>query len=309
MKITQDEAIDLLNQDKVVALPTETVYGLASKLSSERGIKKIFSLKNRPLDNPLIIHLSSKKDLQTYLLNKEKNTLFDLIEHFWPGPLTVVVEVNTDKIPDIARAHLKTAAFRIPKSEETLDIITQVGPLVMPSANLSGKPSATRIDHVLRDFGEDFPVLDGGITEKGLESTVIVQIGERWKIARRGAITEQDLKKVLGYKPETHNSKEQVLSPGTKYKHYAPKAQLIPLNQNQDFSLKTVIGFSNRNYPHADKIYSIGSSLNPKEISQKLYHVLRQLDVDGVEKAYVDFDIPKENLYKTILERLERASK
>lgn len=310
MRIAVIEAADRLRNGEVVAVPTETVYGLAASLNRPEAIQHIFRLKSRPKNNPLIIHVASPSDIQEYV--SIVPTAFDkLAAAFWPGPLTLVIGVNSNIIPPIATAGLLTAAFRIPRHPLALELLSLTGPLVMPSANLSGKPSATNAAHVEEDFGETFPVLDGGQCHAGVESTILIWNSDRWCAGRLGAISLDELGEVLGYMPEVINrvkSSGAPICPGQMYRHYAPKA-LLTLSRDLKLCREVVIGFDNRIYPNAEKVYSLGSSIFPEDAAQRLYAVLRQLDADGVERATIDIDIPKTGLWMTLHERLEKAAR
>ena len=154
MRVSQAVAISELRRSKPVAIPTETVWGLAARLEDEAGIRAIFSLKKRPLVNPLIIHIDDVSCLKEYAKEPLPPGTVELATAFWPGPLTLVLPCHEDRVPAVARANLLTAGFRVPKEEATLNLLQAIGPLVAPSANLSGRPSATEMGHVEEDFGE-----------------------------------------------------------------------------------------------------------------------------------------------------------
>jgi L-threonylcarbamoyladenylate synthase len=229
---------------------------------------------------------------------------------FWPGPQNLVLQANTDRIPEQVRAGLPTAAFRVPNHSMALEVLKKVGPIVMPSANLSGSPSATHWKHVESDFGKDFPVLDGGACKRGVESTILCHVGDRWQIARLGALSAEDFTAVLGYTPviAALENSGKPLCPGQMFRHYAPKAQLL-LKKDLNECDGVVIGFSDRSYPNASRVFFLGATNNPEEVAENLYAVLRQLDVEGISSASVDVDVPSGGLWTTILERLSKAQK
>lgn len=196
MKVPVFKAISLLNQGEVVAVPTETVYGLAAHFQNESAVEKVFILKKRPKDNPFIIHIADFGQLD-FLVKKIPDG-FEKLKSFWPGPLTVVFDAQVDRIPNIARAGLKTVAIRMPDHKKTLEVILKTGPLVASSANFSGNSPATCADEVETEFGQNFPVLDGGRCEKGIASTVIRLQKESWECLREGAIPVAELEQVLG---------------------------------------------------------------------------------------------------------------
>jgi L-threonylcarbamoyladenylate synthase len=306
MRLTVSETILKLNQGEVIALPTETVYGLAASLRFPAAIENIFHLKNRPQDNPLIIHLADINQLSQF-----EPTLppgFEaLTERFWPGPLTFVLPINPRTIPEVVRAGLPTAAFRIPSNPTARKVIEQVGPIVMPSANISGRPSATKPEHVEEDFGEDFPVLDGGFCERGLESTIVIYKDSHWHIIRQGAISKEQIAEILDVSIYSKPAIDQPICPGQKYRHYAPRTHLIPTKEIPHAYDGAIVGYSDRIYPQAAKIYLLGSSQDPEEIARNLYAIFRLLDTDQIPESYIDISLPKDNIYLTILERIRKA--
>jgi L-threonylcarbamoyladenylate synthase len=307
MKIDLQQAIFLLKHGHVVGLPTETVYGLAACLNQPLAIEKIFELKNRPLANPLIIHVADQREVDAYVTDFPPG-FAELAKAFWPGPLTLILPIKPPMIHSIVRADLPTAGFRFPDQILTRKIISQVGPLVMPSANLSGRPSSTTPEHVEQDFGCGFPVLDGGKCKRGLESTILCY-KDAWVIARMGALSAEDLQKVLGYKPENMVLKKdaQPLCPGQLFRHYAPKARLF-LGVDEIDEATHILGFEGRTYLKDKFVYILGSTDEPLQVAGNVYQKLRQLDEDGVQAAWIDMNFPQEGLWKTITERLRRAA-
>lgn len=312
MKISLKDAVDLLNHGEVVALPTETVYGLAASLFHPEAINKIFLLKRRPLNNPLIIHAGNVDHLSPFI-DYLPSHFEDLSKAFWPGPMTLIVSADKKKVPDQVRAGLSTAAFRIPQHELTRQLLEKTGPLVMPSANLSGKPSGTCREHVESDFGISFPILDGGPCTRGLESTILYFQDGKWKIVRQGALEAETFAVILGYIPEIvegpKTDQNAPLCPGQLYRHYAPKAKLI-LKKEYENELKGIIlGFEDRHYPQGLRVISLGYLNNPETIAEKLYAVLRQIDLEEIKEVYVDFSFEQRGILSTIAERLHRAAR
>lgn len=313
MKVSFQKAIELLINGKIVALPTETVYGLAACLNQIEAIQNIFKVKGRPLINPLIIHLACFEDLEHYVTHIPPK-LQELADAFWPGPLTCILPIKMEKIPSIVRANLLTAGFRIPDFTLTREVIERTGPLVMPSANLSGKPSATHFKHVKNDFGKAFPVLDGGRSINGVESTIIGLDREEWVILRLGAIAPESFRSILGYVPRIIEKPSQSdilpLCPGQLLRHYAPRAKLYLSDADKLDVCTHILGFTERDYSafgNKEVVY-LGSVNNPMQVAENLYDILRQLDVENVEHVWVDVDFPAEGLWLTIAERLNRAS-
>ena len=307
MRLSLAQAISLLQSGQVIAVPTETVYGLAAGLNHPGAIEQIFELKGRPRSNPLIIHVAHWHDIQHYVTHFPPD-FETLAKRCWPGSLTCILPVHTT-VPSIARAGLSTAGFRVPDLTLTRQLIQQTGALVMPSANLSGRPSATRPEHVEEDFGADFPLLDGGVCARGLESTILLYQEPEWVIVRLGALSADTFIPILGYLPRVMQKKEgtQPLCPGQLFRHYAPRARLLLGGQATLANAPFILGFKERHYPMDKRVIILGSLAHPEEVAENLYQALRQLDQEGASSAWIDMDFPREGLWQTIAERLMRA--
>lgn len=221
-----EPAVLCLQRGEPVVFPTETVYGLGAVIFQERAVKKIFEIKQRPSDNPLIAHIASLEQLG--LIGEEIDPLvYKLAQEFWPGPLAIVVKKRKE-VPSIVSAGHETIAIRMPMHRVAQELIKKVGaPLVAPSANLSGKPSPTTLRDVLEDLdGKVNFVIDGGDCEVGIESTVISLISNEPKLLRPGKITREALEEVLKKKVLFPSLSDPILSPGMKYRHYAPRAKV-----------------------------------------------------------------------------------
>lgn len=307
MRVSLEQAARILSGGGVVAVPTETVYGLAASLSNSAAIQHIFTLKGRPSDNPLITHLSSA-DLVKEYAKKLPPHFTEIVERFWPGPLTIVLEADQKKIPSIVRAGLPTAAFRVPNHPLAKSLLEMTGPLVMPSANLSGRPSSTKREHVEIDFGSEFPVVDGGECVAGLESTILIFTDQEWKVIRLGSIPPSSFKDVLGYEPSVPQvNRKAPLCPGQMYRHYSPQCHLHLVKVIPAEYTGAVVGFEDRVYPNEIYLYSLGISSDPYQAAHRLYDVLRYLDQRGEQEAFVDIDFPEKDLWITLLERLNKA--
>ncbi|MBQ2671272.1 MAG: threonylcarbamoyl-AMP synthase [Clostridia bacterium] len=235
-----DKAAKIIKSGGVVAIPTETVYGLAASVFDPGAIKKIFLAKGRPADNPLIVHISNLEDVfkVVSVFNEKAKAL---AKNFWPGPLTMILPKN-EQIPSIVTAGGNSVAVRFPSHTVARKIIELSGvPLVAPSANLSGKPSTTRFSHVLEDLnGKVDALVNGGDCKFGVESTVISLLEDVPRILRPGAITPEQIEKVIGkigiddsvFNKITDDG--PVLSPGIKYKHYSPDAEVVILKGEKE---------------------------------------------------------------------------
>lgn len=311
MRITLSQAVQAIQEEQVIAVPTETVYGLAASLSSVQAIQHVFTLKGRPLINPLIIHVADTAQIYPYL-SETPPFFYELVEAFWPGPMTLILPIQQDRIHSVVRANLPTAGFRIPDHPLALELLRQVGPLVMPSANLSGRPSSTTPSHVEEDFGARVPVLDGGCSIRGIESTILAYQEERWVIVRLGSLAPEDFESVLGYQPAiVHPVKgdSQPLCPGQLFRHYAPHAKLALSHLEKLDSIPVILGFNEIAYPAHKQVIRMGSIDEPLEVAEHLYDCLRQLDQEQIKEAWVDMRFPRQGLWLTIAERLERAAK
>ena len=306
MRISLEEAAKELIKGQVVAVPTETVYGLAASIHHPEAIQKIFSLKGRPLDNPLIVHLSEWPEITPYIKTLPFGTK-ELALAFWPGPLTLVLEIFEKLVPFDVRAGLPTAAFRIPHHPLTKKLLKLTGPLVMPSANKSGRPSSTQVKHIEEDFGQEFPILDGGACQQGVESTILGHVENHWVIFRLGAIAPEMFLPIIGEIPllKTHHGQRPVC-PGQQYRHYSPQAKLTLVKSIPEKAEGIVLGFEDRAYPLP--LLSLGNTRNPQNVAQNLYSALRQLDIEKISQAWVDMDFPREGLWLTIAERLQKAA-
>jgi L-threonylcarbamoyladenylate synthase len=295
-----NKAARLLIEGEVVGIPTETVYGLAADATNENAVKKIFEAKGRPQDNPLIVHLSELSELECYVKDIPF-TAYQLAEKFWPGPLTMVLP-KRDIIPDITSAGLDTVGIRIPAHKTAREIIKACGkPLAAPSANLSGSPSPTSAQHVFKDMIGRIPaVVDGGVCPVGVESTVVSFAKDGVNLLRPGFISVSDLQTVVGNVylakgiTEAVSNTERVLSPGMKYKHYSPKANVTIIDSSaEDFAKYFETNFSKNTYAMIfddDKEFIKTNYLvygnTSEEQARNLFNVLRKFDDIGAKQVY-----------------------
>lgn len=221
-----EEAKDFLKKGEPVAIPTETVYGLGAPLFSPVAVQKIFTLKNRPADNPLIAHVASFSMVES-LVTALPEPFLRLAHQFWPGPLTFILP-KRNTVPDVVTAGHPTIAIRMPSHSVALRLIEAIEePLVAPSANLSGRPSPTTAEHVLEDFqGKLAAILDGGPCEIGIESTVLSLASDRPILLRPGAIRKEEIEECLNTTISLGGSENTPPAPGMKYRHYSPNAPL-----------------------------------------------------------------------------------
>jgi L-threonylcarbamoyladenylate synthase len=285
-------AAEIIKRGGLVAFPTETVYGLGADALNPEAIRKVFYAKGRPSDNPLIVHIANIKDIDS-LAKRVKKTAITLMQKFWPGPLTVVLNKRRN-VPDIVTAGGDTVAVRMPDNKIALALIRASGvPLVAPSANLSGRPSPTRPKDVIADMmGRVDLIIDGGQTEIGIESTVIDMTTSSPQILRPGMITAKEIESVIGRVIVAGAYSGSPKSPGLKYRHYAPKAEMIIVEGNikdvrtkikdmiqkalKDNKRVGVITFK-RGAEYEGCIVRFAGS-NPDIVARRLFSIIRDLD-------------------------------
>ena len=304
--------IDLINAGDVVAFPTETVYGLGADAWNPSAIQKIFTIKGRPSDNPLIVHVSGEDQIHDFS-EKIPDSAHKLIEEFWPGPLSLVLH-KKEKVLDAVTAGLNTVAIRMPDHEIALEFISKTGPLVAPSANKSGKPSPTKAEHVKADFGEHFPVIDGKATKVGLESTVLDLTGDQPEILRPGSISRKEVEEVLGF--SIHESFfdhiERPKSPGQKYSHYKPSAEVTWFDPNEskydDNTLYLINSSSEGAVSKSNRIFYDGDL---EQMARELYDRFRQADLEGYSKISIepfdDFQDRFPSFYAALKNRITKS--
>lgn len=325
------EAARILQQGGLVAFPTETVYGLGGNALDGEVAKKIYAAKGRPSDNPLIVHIGKKKELLA-LAGYVPERAWVLAEHFWPGPLTMILPKNR-RVPYGTTGGLETVAVRMPNHPVALRLIQESGVYVAaPSANISGRPSATMAEHVIEDFeGRIDMILDGGMVEVGIESTVLDLTEEVPVILRPGCITKEMLEEVLGevvidqaILPQNQDKHLPPKAPGMKYKHYAPKAELTivtgdakkvqrMINQlitdNLEKGLKTgvITTIENQKLYEGGMVQCIGSREETGTIARGLYKVLREFDHLQVDCIYAESFV-EDSMGEAIMNRLQKAA-
>lgn len=297
-----DIAADIIKNGGLVAIPTETVYGLAANALDGKAVSKIFKAKGRPMDNPLIVHVSCIEEIDK-LVSEIPPQAKKLANTFWPGPLTIILK-RSNIIPAEVSAGLDTVAIRLPNNDVTRKLIKIAGvPLAAPSANTSGSPSPTSANHVLHDLdGKIDAILDAGNCRVGLESTVITLTSPVPTLLRPGGVTVEELRNVLGNVEidkaviDKVDSLETVSSPGMKYKHYSPKTKIVIVDGDNESFIKYV------NSRSSDKVAALcyiddQPKLNVKTVTfgkmndynmqaSELFSALRKIDDLNVNIVY-----------------------
>ncbi|MBU2525135.1 MAG: threonylcarbamoyl-AMP synthase [Bacteroidetes bacterium] len=299
-------AADLLIKGELVAFPTETVYGLGANALDASAVKKIFIAKNRPADNPLIIHIANVKDLYEIadVGSDKKAWVEKLTDAFWPGPLTLILNRRTH-IPDEVTAGLDSVAVRMPQSRIARKLIKLAGvPIAAPSANLSGKPSGTRFKHVLEDFdGKIAGIVKSKPSKIGLESTVLDLTTDIPTVLRPGGLSVSELEKVL---PEIRLSSGKVQiakSPGMKYQHYAPAAKVVLFEIDAIIRIPEYVDF----YKKKNVKTRVIKPDNIKDFNRNLYEILRKADKDKVAVLLVAA-VSEADIGLTVMNRLRKSA-
>lgn len=314
---------EILRQGGLCGIPTETVYGLAANALDGEAVKKIFIAKGRPQDNPLIVHISCMEEL-TPLVQTVPDSAKALAEAYWPGPLTIILP-KADCIPEEVTCGHPTVAVRMPSHPIANAIIRAAGvPLAAPSANLSGKPSPTTAQHVLHDMdGRVEMIVDGGACDVGVESTVVTLCTEKPRLLRPGGITLEQLQAVLG---EVEVDKavfkelekgEKPASPGMKYQHYSPDANVVLVKgtaeamaayaKNYDTATTAVVCFDGEEDLFPNTTYNIGNEQDGSAHAHAIFDVLRQSDLDGFQTVLIHHP-PRDGVDMAVLNRLLRAA-
>ncbi|WP_195948555.1 L-threonylcarbamoyladenylate synthase [Clostridium saudiense] len=324
-----EEAGDIIRDGGTVAFPTETVYGLGANALDEEAVKKIFIAKGRPQDNPLIVHVCSKNISE--LVKEVPEVAQRMIDKFWPGPLTIILEKN-DIIPNMTSANLNTVGIRMPSSEIALKLIElSKRPIAAPSANISGRPSPTEVERCIEDLnGKVDYIIGGESSDIGVESTIIDCTVNPPLVLRPGGITLEMLKEIdsnieidsaLKSKP-TENFKPK--APGMKYRHYAPKAHLKIIKGKNEKTIEIINEIlenyiekgndvailttdENLNKFNSGKVISLGSENNLNEIAKNLFETLRKCDDLGVQHILCQ-GFEEKGVGLAIMNRLNKAA-
>ena len=300
---TAQIAADIIKNGGLVAIPTETVYGLGANGLDENAVAKIFKAKGRPQDNPLILHVSDPADMERFCHSIPERA-YALTKAFWPGPLTLVLPAR-DIVPKCTTAGLPTVAVRCPDNEITRQIIRLAGvPVAAPSANLSGKPSTTTAQHVLHDHnGKIDAIVDGGACRVGVESTIVDLTEDRPRLLRPGGITPEQLLEVLGdlvvdKAVIAQIDKDAVVkAPGMKYRHYAPESEVIIVSGSRQKAAEYI----RRHFVPGDRVLcfaeelplyagcaplAYGKESDVASLSAGLFAALRELDDPHIHRVY-----------------------
>ncbi|WP_295729770.1 L-threonylcarbamoyladenylate synthase [uncultured Limosilactobacillus sp.] len=320
-----NEAAQALRDGQLVAFPTETVYGLGADATNEHAVKKVYQAKGRPSDNPLIVHVASVAMVEQYAAAIPEKAR-QLMDAFWPGSLTIILKIKPGSLSKTVTGGLSTVAFRFPKCQPTLDLITEAGvPMVGPSANTSGKPSPTTAQHVYHDLhGKIRGILDDGPTQVGVESTVLDLSTDQPVILRPGAVTKAEIENVIGSIDLNHHhvgKGETPKAPGMKYKHYAPNAQVYIVDSEEDWpNVMQWIGnqsftvgvmaedriLKKLSLPNNAEPFSMGNGVD--DASARLFDGLRMYDDEKQVQAIMTEAFPAHDLGLAYMNRLNKSA-
>jgi L-threonylcarbamoyladenylate synthase len=309
--ISYQRAVDILKDGGVVAFPTETVYGLGALATDTSAVQRIFEAKGRPSDNPLIVHIGNQEDVDKYVVDVPESAE-DLMNAFWPGPLTLVFHKRPGVIAENVTPGFDTVGLRMPDHPVALKLLRMLdGPLAAPSANRSGKPSPTEAAHVLTDLNGRIPlIVDGGRTGVGVESTVLDMTAEPPEILRPGGVTREMIEDVIGpvraeSKSTSVTDEETPRAPGMKYMHYAPESPLFVIQPDESVIREAVaqlqsegkrvavIGPDEFDIAEADWYFQVGPLHDNEAMAVNLYGAIRQCDstnADLILAAATDSD-------------------
>ncbi len=316
-----NKAAGIIKEGGLAAFPTETVYGLGADALNPKAVAKIFEAKNRPLDDPLIVHIAEKNDLFK-LTKRIPDTGHELVREFWPGPLTLVLK-KSEIVPDIVTAGLDTVAIRMPANEVALSLIRAAArPVAAPSANLFGRPSPVTAQQVLDDLDDKIDIIiDGGRTVIGVESTVVDLTQSPPAILRPGGVGIESLKAII--KGVRIYKQGKILSPGMSPRHYAPKAKVILVEGDGKVQIENIFKiaseFEKKGYRFGimvkeehKKIYegnvkSLGPGDDLTICAANLFSVLREFDMEGVDFIIVE-GVIEDGIGMAIMDRLRKAA-
>jgi L-threonylcarbamoyladenylate synthase len=313
-------AAEIIRGGGLVAFPTETVYGLGADALNADAVRRIFTAKGRPLDNPIIVHVGRPDDLAT-LAEGAGAQAFALAERFWPGPLTLVLK-KTARVPDAVTAGQETVAVRMPRNEVALALIRASGvPIAAPSANLSERPSGTTGEHVFRDLkGRIDLVLDAGPVEIGVESTVLDVSTQPPAILRPGAVSAEELEPIIGRVLLGGQKELLARSPGTRHRHYSPRARVILLEEESRGAVEPLVeryttegrrvGVITRRpdlYPNDQAVVVQAMPEDMEQYARQMFAALRRMDDEGVSEIMVAA-VEETGIGVAIMDRLRRAA-
>lgn len=302
------EAAEIIQSGGLVALPTETVYGLGANGLDAKAVAKVFEAKERPSFNPLILHVASVEQIKP-LVKGWDSRIEELAEVFWPGPLTIILP-KSDLVPDIVSGGLSTVGIRMPKHPLALQLIESAGvPIAAPSANKFGKISPTKAEHVRKDLGDAIYILNGGETTVGIESTIIKLTTKGFQVLRNGAITKEEIEQIIPFdKSEISTGIE---APGMLKSHYSPSKPFYLISNQDDIKISKseagLLSYSRHYDQGFKKVIQMSPDTELKTYAVNLFAAMHEMQESDVDVIYAEV-VPEEGIGLAIMDRLKKAA-
>jgi L-threonylcarbamoyladenylate synthase len=300
-------AAKYIREGKLVAFPTETVYGLGANALDPMAVAKIFEAKERPSFDPLIVHIGSIDQLEELTISRD-NRIYEIADKFWPGPLTMVLP-KSDIVPDLVTSGLSTVGIRMPANEVAKKLInTSRCPIAAPSANKFGRISPTTAAHVKKQLPEIDFTLDGGKTTVGIESTIIRLTDKGFQILRNGVITKEDLETILPFDPET--AIEKLSAPGMLKSHYSPRKKLLIADENMsetDLLKAGLISFTGNLEQKYSKVIKVSENNDLKDYAVNMFEAMHTFEDDPEIETIIAEPVDETGIGIAIMDRLRKA--
>jgi len=301
-------AAKYIQQGKLVAFPTETVYGLGANALNPYAVTKIFKLKERPSFDPLIIHIADINDLEKLVLKTDK-IVYNLVDKFWPGPLTLVLP-KSNIVPDIVTSGLPTVGIRMPANKIALKLISESKcPIAAPSANKFGGISPTTVMHVKKQLPDIDYIIDGGKTTVGIESTIIKLSEKGFKILRSGIITQEEIETILPF--DKYGKNEEFAAPGMLKSHYSPKKKMLiadkDIQMNLDKRKAGLISFTGELENGYRKVIKVSTQNDMREYAVNLFEAMHSFEDDKEIEIILAEPIEEKDIGMAIMDRLRKA--
>jgi L-threonylcarbamoyladenylate synthase len=302
-----DIAAQYIKEGKLVAFPTETVYGLGANALNPLAVAKIFELKERPTFDPLIVHIAELGQIESLIL-KQDNRVLELAEKFWPGPLTIVLP-KSSIVPNIVTSGLPTVGIRMPNSKIAIELIKKSScPIAAPSANKFGRISPTKAEHVKKQLLKVDYIIDGGKTTIGIESTIIQLTKYGFQILRNGIITQEELENVIPF--DGYSKIKKLSAPGMLKSHYSPNKKFLiadNLSLDLDKSKAGLISFSGNLEPGYKKVLKVSTKDDLKEYAVNVFEAMHTFEDDNEIEIIFAEPVNECGIGKAIMDRLRKA--
>jgi L-threonylcarbamoyladenylate synthase len=297
-----------IQEGKLVAFPTETVYGLGADALNPFAVAKIFELKERPTFDPLIVHIANLNDLQRLVLQPD-DRIYKLAERFWPGPLTMVLPKST-LVPDIVTSGLPTVGIRMPANQIALDLISASKcPIAAPSANKFGRISPTTAQHVRKQLPNVDHIIDGGKTTVGIESTIIRLTNSGFQMLRSGVITQEELEAVIPF--DKSRKTEEMVAPGMLKSHYSPKKRMLIASKNTLLNINKskagLISFTGELDEGFTNIIRVSTQNDLRDYAVQLFEAMHTFEDDNQIETIIAEEVSETGIGKAIMDRLRKA--